>query len=134
MRHTWGPRTTNHTKWKKTILHALSGHATATAGLIYKYINKLSLSFSLSLYIYIISVSRLRLHSEACNALGASDGVIHSSISLEVVSLRATTPLRRMVHFLRSILLPSAAEAKENTAITDPSNRDTNTCVLQQCK
>ena len=31
------------------------------------------------------------LHSEACNALGASDGVIHSSISLEVVSLRATT-------------------------------------------
>ena len=31
------------------------------------------------------------LHSEACNALGASDGVIHSSISLEVVSLRAAT-------------------------------------------
>ena len=31
------------------------------------------------------------LHSEACNALGASDGVIHSNISLEVVSLRATT-------------------------------------------
>ena len=31
------------------------------------------------------------LHSEACNALGASDGVIHSSISHEVVSLRATT-------------------------------------------
>ena len=30
------------------------------------------------------------MHSEACNALGASDGVIHSSISLEVVSLRAT--------------------------------------------
>ena len=29
------------------------------------------------------------LHSEACNALGASDGVIHSSISLEVASLRA---------------------------------------------
>ena len=31
------------------------------------------------------------LHSEACNALGASDGVIHSRISLEVVSLRAST-------------------------------------------
>ena len=30
------------------------------------------------------------LHFEACNALGASDGVIHSSISLEVVCLRAT--------------------------------------------
>ena len=30
------------------------------------------------------------LHSEACNALGASDGVIHSSISLEAVSLRAS--------------------------------------------
>ena len=30
------------------------------------------------------------LHSEACNALGASDGVIHSSISLEAVCLRAT--------------------------------------------
>ena len=30
------------------------------------------------------------LHSEACNALGASDGVIHSSISSEVVCLRAT--------------------------------------------
>ena len=29
------------------------------------------------------------LHSEACNALGASDGVIHSRISLEAVSLRA---------------------------------------------
>ena len=29
------------------------------------------------------------LHSEACNALGASDGVIHSSISQEVPSLRA---------------------------------------------
>ena len=29
------------------------------------------------------------LHSEACIALGASDGVIHSSISLEAVSLRA---------------------------------------------
>jgi len=31
------------------------------------------------------------LHSEACNALGASDGVIHSRISQEVVCLRATT-------------------------------------------
>ena len=30
------------------------------------------------------------LHSEACNALGASDGVIHSRISQEAVSLRAT--------------------------------------------
>ncbi len=30
------------------------------------------------------------LHSEACNALGASDGVIHSSISFEAVSLRAS--------------------------------------------
>ena len=30
------------------------------------------------------------MHSEACNALGASDRVIHSSISHEVVSLRAT--------------------------------------------
>ena len=29
------------------------------------------------------------LHSEACNALGASDGVIHSRISQEAVSLRA---------------------------------------------
>ena len=27
------------------------------------------------------------LHSEACNALGASDGVIHSRISCEAVSL-----------------------------------------------
>ena len=31
------------------------------------------------------------LHSEVCNALGASDGVIHSSISYEVASLRAST-------------------------------------------
>ena len=31
------------------------------------------------------------LHSEACNALGASDGVIHSSISHEVGGLRAST-------------------------------------------
>ncbi len=31
------------------------------------------------------------LHSEACNALGASDGVIHSRICQEVVCLRATT-------------------------------------------
>jgi len=30
------------------------------------------------------------LHSEACNALGASDGVIHSSISSEAACLRAT--------------------------------------------
>ena len=30
------------------------------------------------------------LHSEACNALGASDGVIHSSISHEVDGLRAS--------------------------------------------
>ena len=29
-------------------------------------------------------------NSEACKALGASDGVIHSRISHEVVSLRAT--------------------------------------------
>ena len=36
-------------------------------------------------------MSSSSLHSEACNALGASDGVIHSSISHEVVSLRATT-------------------------------------------
>ena len=35
------------------------------------------------------------LHSEACNALGASDGVIHSSISLEVISLRAMTNMQR---------------------------------------
>ena len=31
------------------------------------------------------------LHYEACNALGASDGVIHSRISLEGVSLRASS-------------------------------------------
>ena len=31
------------------------------------------------------------LHSEACNALGASDGVIHSSISHEVGCMRAST-------------------------------------------
>ena len=31
------------------------------------------------------------LHAEACNALGASDGAIHSSISQEVASLRAAT-------------------------------------------
>ena len=36
------------------------------------------------------SPSESSLHSEACNALGASDGVIHTSISLEVVNLRAT--------------------------------------------
>ena len=29
------------------------------------------------------------LHFEACNALGASDGIIHDSISVEIVSLRA---------------------------------------------
>ena len=29
------------------------------------------------------------LHSEVCNALGASDGVIHSRISQEVICLRA---------------------------------------------
>jgi len=28
------------------------------------------------------------LHFEACNALGASDGIIHDSISVEIVSLR----------------------------------------------
>ena len=37
------------------------------------------------------------LHSEACNALGASDGVVHSSISQEVVSLRATANSREWV-------------------------------------
>jgi hypothetical protein len=31
------------------------------------------------------------LHSEVCNALGASDGVIHSEISYEVGRLRAPT-------------------------------------------
>ena len=31
------------------------------------------------------------LHSEVCNALGASDGVIHSEISHEVGRLRAPT-------------------------------------------
>ena len=41
------------------------------------------------------------LHSEACNAVGASDGVIHSSISLEVVSLRPSTNTFQM-HFLWS--------------------------------
>ncbi len=35
--------------------------------------------------------SRNSLHNEACNALGASDGVIHSRFSLEVVNLRAST-------------------------------------------
>lgn len=29
------------------------------------------------------------LHSEACNALGASDGVIHSRISQEAICFRA---------------------------------------------
>ena len=31
------------------------------------------------------------LHSEACNALGASDGVSHSRISLEAICLRTVT-------------------------------------------
>ena len=31
------------------------------------------------------------LHSEACNTFGASDGVIHSRISLEEASLRASS-------------------------------------------
>ena len=31
------------------------------------------------------------LHSEACNALGGSDGIIHSRISLAVACLRAAT-------------------------------------------
>ena len=34
------------------------------------------------------------LHSEACNALGASDGVIHSRISQEVDCFRASTNIR----------------------------------------
>ena len=38
------------------------------------------------------------LHSEACNALGASDGVIHSSISHEVVSSRATANINAVWH------------------------------------
>ena len=45
------------------------------------------------------------LHSEACNALGASDGVIHSSISLEVVSLRASTNnYHNRIHYLQAWL------------------------------
>ena len=31
------------------------------------------------------------MHSEACNALGASDGVIHSRISQEEVSMSAAS-------------------------------------------
>ena len=39
------------------------------------------------------------LHSEACNALGASDGVIHSRISLEVPRLRAGTNICKYLAF-----------------------------------
>jgi hypothetical protein len=45
------------------------------------------------------------LHSEACDALGASDGVIHSSISLEIVSLRATTNEMKGEHRVRVVLV-----------------------------
>jgi len=48
-------------------------------------------TFSVGLVLGGDPAARSSLHSEACNALGAFDGVIHSSISLEVVSLRANT-------------------------------------------
>lgn len=47
-----------------------------------------------------LSGSSSSLHSEACNALGASDGVIHSRISLEEVSLRAYFMRRTKPEFL----------------------------------
>ena len=56
------------------------GHASNLPGWCWAEIQQLALVGSSS-----------SLHSEACNALGASDGVIHSSISLEVISLRAMT-------------------------------------------
>ena len=43
------------------------------------------------------------LHSEACNALGASDGIIHSSISHEAVSLRAETLFRVVLGVFRGV-------------------------------
>ena len=55
------------------------------------------------------------LHSEACNALGASDGVIHSRISLEVVSLRASTNK----HFTIFSLQASESQCK---ALEEPVN------------
>ena len=42
--------------------------------------------------------SNSSLHSEACNTFGNSAGVIHSSISLEAVSLRASRGERVMTH------------------------------------
>ena len=44
------------------------------------------------------------LHSEACNALGASDGVIHSRISSEAVSLRATANTLAQVRWSRLLV------------------------------
>ena len=49
------------------------------------------------------------LHSEAFNAIGASDGVIHSRMSHEVVSLRGTAnnDLKAGMEEVSFFLLPS---------------------------
>ena len=49
------------------------------------------------------------LHSEACNALGAPDGVIYSRISHEVVCLRATANNEQKVRFEEVSLLTKLA-------------------------
>jgi hypothetical protein len=50
---------------------------------------------------------RNSLHAEACNALGASNGIIHRRISHEVVSLTATGNNCRARHELLSTLAPT---------------------------
>ena len=54
-------------------------------------LTKIAISWSVEILELALIESSSSLHYEACNALGASDGVIHSSNSLEVVSLRAST-------------------------------------------
>ena len=65
-------------------IHCFEAHTANLPGWCWAEIQQLALVGSSS-----------SLHSEACNALGASDGVIHSSISLEVISLRAMTNMQR---------------------------------------
>ena len=63
----------------QTISFMLNAHQVNLPGWCWAKIQQLALIGSSS-----------SLHSEVCNALGASDGVIHSRISQEVVCLRAT--------------------------------------------
>ena len=79
--HDFRPRQRKQPCKKVTLLGTASGHSLVNLpGWCWAEIQQFALVGSSS-----------SLHSEACNALGASDGVIHSRISQEEVSLRATS-------------------------------------------